>query len=183
LPKAPEAVKAITGAGNAVFKMDPNLLKNIDYFAVPNAQTGNPIDQNAGESSAAQTMANTASSSIWDPPIALVEPGVSDEYSAAYSFAQQAQTTAPPNLTFGSLSGPSPYMAERNTLPTRTAQSVAAPRRREGHERKRTKVNSEAAALESVDYWIQFDDDENDKGGSFEIDLSKRQNTRPNLTR
>jgi len=163
--------------------MDPNLLRNIDYFAVPNAQTGNPVDQNAGEAQAAQGTANTSSSSIWDPPMALVEPGVSDEFSAAHSFAQQAQATTPPNMTFASLAEPSPYMEGKSGLPARAAQSVAAPRRREGHERKRAKVNSEAAALESVDYWIQFDDDENDKGGSFEIDFSKRETSRPSLTR
>ncbi|GJD00851.1 helix-loop-helix DNA-binding domain-containing protein [Colletotrichum higginsianum] len=45
----------------------------------------------------------------------------------------------------------------------------------------RTKVDSEAAALESVDYWIQFDDDEEQKfGGSFEIDFSRRSNPTPN---
>jgi hypothetical protein len=165
--------------------MDPNLLKNIDYFAVPNAQTGNAVDQNAGEAQAAQRTTNTTSASIWDPPMTFVEPGVSDEYSAAHAFAQQAQTTSPPNISFGALSGPSPFSAggKTTTLPARGAQTVAAPRRREGHERKRAKVNSEAAALESVDYWIHLDDDENDRGGSFEIDFSKRKNSHPSLNR
>ncbi|KAG5977411.1 hypothetical protein E4U55_006832 [Claviceps digitariae] len=41
------------------------------------------------------------------------------------------------------------------------------------HDKKRMKVDSETPALDSIDYWISFDDDL-EKMGSFEIDYSKR---------
>lgn len=56
-----------------------------------------------------------------------------------------------------------------------------APSRREGRERKRARLDSEADALDSVDYWMQFDDDE--PGQSFEIDYSKRRNNTLNQNR
>lgn len=44
---------------------------------------------------------------------------------------------------------------------------------RDFHDKKRMKVESDTPALDSIDYWISFDDDL-DKMGSFEIDYSKR---------
>lgn len=44
---------------------------------------------------------------------------------------------------------------------------------RDSHDKKRMKVDSDTPALDSIDYWISFDDDL-DKMGSFEIDYSKR---------
>ncbi|GAB0135809.1 hypothetical protein EsDP_00004134 [Epichloe bromicola] len=44
---------------------------------------------------------------------------------------------------------------------------------RDFHDKKRTKVEPDTPALDSIDYWISFDDDL-DKMGSFEIDYSKR---------
>lgn len=43
----------------------------------------------------------------------------------------------------------------------------------DSHDKKRVKVDSDTPALDSIDYWISFDDDL-DKMGSFEIDYSKR---------
>jgi hypothetical protein len=53
-----------------------------------------------------------------------------------------------------------------------------SPRKRDSHDKKRQKADPDSAALESVDYWIQFDDDDadNNLGSSFEIDYSRRQN-------
>lgn len=44
---------------------------------------------------------------------------------------------------------------------------------RDFHDKKRIKVEPDTPALDSIDYWISFDDDL-DKMGSFEIDYSKR---------
>ncbi|KAG5950316.1 hypothetical protein E4U53_005265 [Claviceps sorghi] len=44
---------------------------------------------------------------------------------------------------------------------------------KDSHDKKRMKVDSDTPALDSIDYWISFDDDL-DKMGSFEIDYSKR---------
>ncbi|EHK24959.1 uncharacterized protein TRIVIDRAFT_178515 [Trichoderma virens Gv29-8] len=44
------------------------------------------------------------------------------------------------------------------------------------HEAKRIKVESPHSALDSIDSWLQFDE-EADKFGSFEIDFSKQYNT------
>ncbi|KAG6010911.1 hypothetical protein E4U21_002581 [Claviceps maximensis] len=44
---------------------------------------------------------------------------------------------------------------------------------KDSHDNKRTKVESNTPALDSIDYWMSFDDDL-DKMGSFEIDYSKR---------
>ncbi|KAK2603501.1 hypothetical protein QQS21_004270 [Conoideocrella luteorostrata] len=56
---------------------------------------------------------------------------------------------------------------------------------RDCHDKKRMKVESDTPALDSIDYWISFDDDL-DKMGSFEIDYSKRPDllnqNRPGIT-
>ncbi|KAF5502035.1 putative transcription factor sre2 [Colletotrichum aenigma] len=155
--------------------MDPNFLKNLDYFAVPNNQTNNSVEQPA-ESSAAGAARNAPDPSLWETLGAdqSNSESTSNGPSSMPSFAQASPVSTnfgmgamPAQMSFG-------HGQPRNALPTRTAQN-AGQRRRDGHDRKRTKVDSEAAALESVDYWIQFDDDDEQKlGGSFEIDFSKR---------
>jgi hypothetical protein len=164
--------------------MDPNLLKHMDYFAVPNNQTIDLARQNAtaSSSSAPATATDGIDAPLWDAATLRTDAGLSDSVSTGpsgaslTSFAQQS--TAPTTLSFGSLSGPSPYRQSKSGLPGSTPQAAAPPRRRDGHDRKRARVASEAAALESVDYWIHFDDDdpENRIGESFEIDFSKRRN-------
>lgn len=54
-----------------------------------------------------------------------------------------------------------------------TATQSDAFQGRDLHDKKRMKVESDTPALDSIDYWISFDDDL-DKMGSFEIDYSKR---------
>lgn len=165
--------------------MDPNFLKNLDYFAVPNNQTNNSVEQTA-ESSAAGAARNAPDASLWEAlggEQANSESTSNGPSGSLPSFAQASPAST--NFGLGSMPSQIPYGhgQSRNTLPTRTAQNPGA-RRRDGHERKRTKVDSEAAALESVDYWIQFDDDEEQKlGGSFEIDFSKRRNPTQNYPR
>ncbi|KAM0251844.1 hypothetical protein ACHAP5_001507 [Fusarium lateritium] len=69
---------------------------------------------------------------------------------------------------------PSPYTSSNKTiLPNRGHPRGHQPRKRDAHERKRTKVDTDSA-LESLDYWIRFDDDEGERTGSYEIDFSKR---------
>ena len=68
---------------------------------------------------------------------------------------------------------PSPYLQKSTTLPTRQPDGF---QRREAHDKKRYKVEADTPALDSIDYWINFDDDA-DKMGSFEIDYSKRNDT------
>ncbi|KAL0934259.1 helix-loop-helix dna-binding domain-containing protein [Colletotrichum truncatum] len=156
--------------------MDPNFLKNLDYFAVPNNQTNSSVEQSA-ESSASGAARNAPETSMWEAlgaDQANSESTSNGPSGSLPSFAQASPVST--NFGLGSMPGQIPYGQgqPRNALPTRMAQT-AGPRRRDGHDRKRTKVDSEAAALESVDYWIQFDDDDEQKlGGSFEIDFSKR---------
>ncbi|KZL85005.1 helix-loop-helix dna-binding domain-containing protein [Colletotrichum incanum] len=163
--------------------MDPNFLKNPDYFAVPNNQTTNSVEQTA-ESSTIGTARNAPDTSLWESlggDQANSESTSNGPSGSLPSFAQ----ASPGSTNFGLGSMPAQMQFShgqpRNTgLPNRAAPGQDS-RRRDGHARKRTKVDSEAAALESVDYWIQFDDDEEQKlGGSFEIDFSRRSNPTPN---
>ncbi|KAF5134624.1 Transcription factor CPH2 [Metarhizium anisopliae] len=65
----------------------------------------------------------------------------------------------------------SPYQTGKNTMTS--PQSDALLQGRDFHDKKRMKVESDTPALDSIDYWISFDDDL-DKMGSFEIDYSRR---------
>jgi hypothetical protein len=170
--------------------MDSKQLGPTEYFAVPIKQTVNAIDRNVNTSSltTAQPDGVQPASSLWDASIAM-DAAVSDSIATGPSGASLASfvqpSTGPTNLSFGSRSRSSVYGQSKTGFPTKTPQSVGGPSRGEGHERKRAKVNSEAAALESVDYWIRFDDDDPDKGAgeSFEIDFSKRRNNPSNIKR
>ncbi|KAM0633409.1 hypothetical protein ACHAPW_003746 [Verticillium nonalfalfae] len=156
--------------------MDPDFLKNLEYFATPNNQTPTNPDQ-AGESSIAAAARNETDAAFWDA-LAKGEPSLTGPSSnlpssSVPSFAQSS--TAPTNLSYRPVLGQANNKRPGPGL-SRTTQGIASPRRKEGHEKKRTKMDPDAAALESVDYWIQFDDDDadNNLGGSFEIDFSKR---------
>ncbi|OLN85161.1 Transcription factor CPH2, partial [Colletotrichum chlorophyti] len=162
------------GGRNAGFVMDPNFLKNLEYFAVPNNQTSSSVEQTA-ESSATGAARNAPDSTLWESlggEQANSESTSNGPSGAVPPFTQPSSRT---NFGLGSMPAQMQFShgQSRNIgLPTRSANQ--GQRRREGNERKRTKVDSEAAALESVDYWIQFDDEEDQKLGSFEIDFSKR---------
>ncbi|KAK1989090.1 helix-loop-helix DNA-binding domain-containing protein [Colletotrichum cereale] len=163
--------------------MDPNFLKNLDYFAVPNNQTANTAEQTA-DLSAPSAARNAPDTSLWDSlgdDRANSESKSNGPSASLPSFAQASPGST--NLGLGSMPAQMQFghgQSRNSDLPNRPALGQDS-RRRDGHARKRTKVDSEAAALESVDYWIQFDDDEEQKlGGSFEIDFSRRSNPTPN---
>jgi hypothetical protein len=148
--------------------MDSNPLRHLEFFSVPNNQvrafqdaftmsalllstgaaanpdqTVNPVDQSfnlAGASSA-------QSSTNWDGSASLImDAGASDSPSTTPtglfldSFAQTVVST---------VGAPS-----RPIMPTRASKT------REGHERKRPKLSTNATPFDNVDYWIQFDNDE-----------------------
>lgn len=148
--------------------MDPNLL---NFFA----STPNPSNDLA----ARQQAANAAA--LWAAAGFGVDSTLSPDFTTVGSAPSLPNYSQPPttqaNLPMAApLTAPSPYAQASNALAAGILPSGSGgtQRKREGHERKRTKINSDAAALESVDYWIQFDDDDNDRGGSFEIDFSKQ---------
>lgn len=156
--------------------MDPNLLNRLDFFSGPNSQDMDSLSQpNAETSSAGAAMPGSNDGSLWDPSLGL---GMSDEVNPAFLYAQPNQG----GVLYGSFGGPS-----RAPRPADAIQMAAVGRRRDGqHDRKRTRVGgSEAAALDSVDYWIHLDDDDQDSrlGGSFEIDFSRGRNEMTNFTR
>lgn len=94
--------------------------------------------------------------------------------------------SAPSDISFTQAPMPSPYTQHKSALPSRGHPRNHQQQRKRDmqHGRKRTKVDTDSA-LESLDYWIQFDDDEAEKAGSFEIDFSKRYDmmntSRPNF--
>ncbi|CAG7560279.1 unnamed protein product [Fusarium equiseti] len=145
--------------------MDPNLL---NFFAVPNNQTLNNVDQNN------QSSQQQHEPSPWRP--ADLESGMgASRNQGGPSF--DYQSTATSDISFNQAPMPSPYTSSHSTiLPNRGhPRNHPQQRKREGHahDRKRTKVDTDSA-LESLDYWIRFDDDEADRTGSYEIDFSKR---------
>ncbi|KAH6900694.1 helix-loop-helix DNA-binding domain-containing protein [Thelonectria olida] len=155
--------------------MDPNLLS---FFSVPNNQTLNPVDQNAEASSSAGPSQQQDPSS-WRQNSMDGEMGMSERTSAPSANNNMNSfdnsSTAPTDISFTQAPMPSPYTQHKTVLPTRGHPRSHQRQRKQDahHDRKRTKVDTESA-LESLDYWIQFDDEEADRTGSFEIDFSKR---------
>lgn len=149
--------------------MDPNLINSMEYF--PGMDPGS--QQNPQSSSAGAVPPIPSDDSLWDPSLALT---MSDETTPPFMYAQQNIGGIP----YGSYGG-----AARTPRPADAIQAATAARRRGGHDRKRTKMGSDAAAVESVNYWIHLDDDDHDSrlGGSFEIDYSGRNNDTPSFTR
>ncbi|KAL6352802.1 hypothetical protein LRP88_13275 [Fusarium phalaenopsidis] len=150
--------------------MDPNLLS---FFSVPNNQTLNPVDQNAESSTGAisQQQQQQQEPSPWRPLEGDMVDRTSGPQGGPVS-SYDHQSSAPSDITFTQAPMPSPYTQHKTVLPTR-GHPRTHPRKRDAHDRKRTKVDTESA-LESLDYWIQFDDDEAERTGSYEIDFSKR---------
>ncbi|KAJ6437813.1 helix-loop-helix DNA-binding domain-containing protein [Purpureocillium lavendulum] len=119
--------------------------------------------------------------SAWNSPT----PGSSSRISSTFEF-----TSAPSDVTIPSFDPaiaafadmsftqphvPSPYLQDRKSLPTgaNVGQQPECFQRRDMHDKKRFKADPDTPALDSIDYWINFDDDW-DKMGSVEIDYSKR---------
>lgn len=154
--------------------MDPSLLNRMDYFPGQNAPNVDAGSQpNAESSSAGAAAPASADDSLWDPSLAL---GMSDEITPALLYAQQN----PGGIPYGNYAMPS-----RTTGPADAIQAATEARRRGGHNRKRARLDSDAGALDSIDYWIPFDDDDRDSklGGSFEIDFSGRSKDTTNFAR
>lgn len=153
--------------------MDPNLLS---FFSVPNNQTLNPVDQNAEASSGAGPSQQPQDPSSWRQMGMDGEMAMSSERTSAPSGntmnSFDNSSTAPTDISFTQAPMPSPYTQHKTVLPTR-GHPRSHQRKKDAHDRKRTKVDTDSA-LESLDYWIQFDDEEADRTGSFEIDFSKR---------
>ncbi|KAJ4328195.1 hypothetical protein N0V84_001397 [Fusarium piperis] len=159
--------------------MDPNLLS---FFSVPNNQTLNPVDQNAESSTGAisqQQQQQQQEPSPWRPLEGdMIDRTSGHQGGPVSSYDHQSSATS--DITFTQAPMPSPYTQHKTVLPTR-GHPKGHPRKRDAHDRKRTKVDTESA-LESLDYWIQFDDDEVERTGSYEIDFSKRYDMMNNTT-
>jgi hypothetical protein len=169
--------------------MESDHLETVELFGMPQNSAISFAQQNgrAPQPNATAQQLQQRDQALWDAAMGSAQAGLSDSASTGPSgtslptFAQQQSSAAATDLSFGSLSGPSLYEPAKQTnisFNTGAGQSAGQSRKRDIPERKRTKLNSDAAALESVDYWIQFDDDdpENRLGESFEIDFSKRRN-------
>ncbi|KAK3955605.1 helix-loop-helix DNA-binding domain-containing protein [Pseudoneurospora amorphoporcata] len=138
--------------------MDPNMLRHLEYFSVPNHQTVNSVDQS-------YTLPGSSSAQ----PATLWGTGTSLE--AGHS---GMNSTAPTTMSLDSLPQPSPATAftGMSAHPSMTRRpsmygsqsgmsSSRASRTREGHERKRTRLNPELSPFDEPDYWLQFDTDDN----------------------
>ncbi|TLD28289.1 hypothetical protein PspLS_03719 [Pyricularia sp. CBS 133598] len=138
--------------------MDPNLLRHMEYFTVPNAQTSN----------AAERAANLTRSSGTGQPYPLWNPstlGADIDFSfnpqgleglgSFGAFEQQDQSNSgtafePPQRQRSIYTqGP------RTLVPTRTPKPLS----REKPERKRSKLSTDSTPFDSVDYWLQFDNE------------------------
>lgn len=160
--------------------MDSDFLKNLEYFTGPNNQTANPSGQGA-ESSTAGAARNSNEAAFWEA-LAGAESGATAAGGPSVplpSFGQQPAGSNQYRSYTGQTYGGDP---KRMSLPNRSASQphLTSPRRKDAHNKKRQKADPDAAALESVDYWIQFDDDDAENNlGSFEIDFSNRQHAPP----
>ncbi|KAI6353731.1 hypothetical protein MCOR25_008902 [Pyricularia grisea] len=140
--------------------MDPNLLRHMEYFTVPNAQTSN----------AAERAANLTRSSGTGQPYPLWNPstlGADIDFSfnpqglegmGSFGAFEQPQdqdnsgTAFEPPQRQRSIYTQGP----RTLVPTRTPK----PPSREKPERKRSKLSTDSTPFDSVDYWLQFDNEE-----------------------
>ncbi|PNY26854.1 Transcription factor CPH2 [Tolypocladium capitatum] len=142
--------------------------------------------------------AGTQPASAMDPSSSVVSPGSASHsaqqasawdssaprcrsrMSTAFEFTSAPSDVSIPSfdpaiaafadMSFAQPPVPSPYLQERSTLPGAQPECF---QRMDLHDKKRYKVDAETPALDSIDYWINFDDGV-DKMASFEIDYSKR---------
>ncbi|KAK4232518.1 helix-loop-helix DNA-binding domain-containing protein [Podospora fimiseda] len=137
--------------------MDSDPIRDLEYFSMPNSQTVNPVDQPFLGVSAAQQ------SSIWDTANLGVETvGLSLSPSSAPSLSLESATQPSPLTGFTSMS-PNPSATSRTSFQGgqgRPVLSARAPRGRDVHERKRSRLSVDSTPLDSVDYWMDFDKDE-----------------------
>ncbi|KAK0742403.1 hypothetical protein B0T21DRAFT_346207 [Apiosordaria backusii] len=136
--------------------MDSDPLRHLEFFSMPNNQTVNPVDQPF------MTSNSTQPPSIWDTTGMGMDGGIS-----------MSPSTAPTSMSLDSIAQPSPLTGFTSISPnlSSTSQSSAHNRqsrpvlpargvRRDGHERKRSRLSMDATPLDSVDYWLDFDKEE-----------------------
>jgi len=190
--------------------MDPDALRQLGFFTVPNnqvqsfqdaasvltspssfssatdtEQTVNPVDQTFGLTDG---QPGSQSGSLWDPnpnPVTSRDQGLANRGAAAPSSLSLdflLQPNSPSDQDRASLRQPSSGRSSvsgqhRQILPTRP------PRTRDGHERKRSKLSTDATPFDSVDYWMQFDNDDGlaqiPESMAAEILESKSKNRQP----
>ncbi|KAK4166371.1 helix-loop-helix DNA-binding domain-containing protein [Cladorrhinum sp. PSN259] len=137
--------------------MDSDPLRHLEYFSMPNSQTINPVDQPFLSVSTAQAP------SIWDTAALGVETaGLSLSPSSAPSLSLDsvAQPSSLTGLTSMSPNPSAPSIASLHGSQGRPVLPARAPRGRDKHERKRSRLSMDSTPLDSVDYWIDFDKEE-----------------------
>ncbi|UNI18209.1 hypothetical protein JDV02_004491 [Purpureocillium takamizusanense] len=117
----------------------------------------------------------------WTSP----DPGSSSRISGTFEFTSAPSDISVPSfdpaiaafadMSFAQPPVASPYMQDGKSAPTGSSQAQQPDcfQRRDVHDKKRFKTDPDTPALDSIDYWINFDDDW-DRLGSVEIDYSKR---------
>ena len=188
--------------------MDPDALRQLGFFTVPNnqvqsfqdpasvltspssfssatdtEQTVNPVDQSFGLTDGQPAQPG----SLWDtnPVTSSRDQGLANRGQAAPSSLSLdflLQPNSPSEQDRASVRQPSSGRSSvsgqhRQILPTRP------PRTRDGHERKRSKLSTDATPFDSVDYWMQFDNDDGlaqiPESMAAEILESKSKNRQP----
>ncbi|EGO54699.1 hypothetical protein NEUTE1DRAFT_124895 [Neurospora tetrasperma FGSC 2508] len=138
--------------------MDPNTLRRLEYFSVPNHQTVNPVDQSYNLSGSTSTQSPT----LWGtaPSLEANHSGMNSTATTTMSLDSLSQTS--PATAFTGMSS-HPSMTRRPSMyGSHTGMpSSKSSRTREGHERKRTRLDSELSPFDEPDYWLQFDNDDN----------------------
>ncbi|KAK0628977.1 helix-loop-helix DNA-binding domain-containing protein [Bombardia bombarda] len=143
--------------------MDPNTLRHLEFFSVPNNQTVNSVDQTftlGGGSSA-------YSSATWNTAQGLnVETGQSSTSSTApapMSFGSIAHHPSAPQNGLPNVSANSSPTTRQPMFSSPTVQGLPsrAPRKKEGHgrERKRSRLSADATPFDSAEYWMEFDNE------------------------
>ncbi|KAL1837009.1 hypothetical protein VTJ49DRAFT_4394 [Mycothermus thermophilus] len=140
--------------------MDSDALRQLEFFTMPNGQTVNPVDQPYLSGTSAQQPG------VWDPTGLNLDAGLSPSTTAPTSLSLDSATQPSP-LTGLSTVSPDLSSASRNPtqgVQSRTVLPAHGPRSRDSHDRKRSRLSTDAAtattSLDSVDYWIDFDKDE-----------------------
>ncbi|KAK1836668.1 hypothetical protein QBC39DRAFT_387651 [Podospora conica] len=151
--------------------MDPDPLRHLEFFSVPNNQTLNPVDQSFGLGGPPTTQPPTT---LWDAAMGL-GPVLSGP-SSAMSFDPMAQSS-PSSAGLGSMPNPALARPASFGIPSRPTIPLRPPRSRDAHERKRSRI-ADTTPFDSVDYWIQFDNDESLADVSEGSDLL-RHDTKP----
>ena len=140
------------------------------------------MDQQPTMVSPGSTSQSVQQASAWDSST----PASSSRLSTTFEFTSAPSDVSVPSfdpaiaafadMSFTQPPVPSPFMHEKSSLPPPAGTSHSQPecfQRRDLHDKKRFKADPDTPALDSIDYWINFDDDL-DRMGSFEIDYSKR---------